>query len=163
MKYANIKNGITNIIEVEPGKVAEIQAAGLTIIDISGLDPQPKKGWLYNDQTEEFSAPVSPASKLKWLHLTASSDEVLANNTDTVDITITIRQTQDPESAVVNYTGTERVVVNGFGAVKIPFANGTYTKSYKVPRDKSGKIEFRPADSTKYNVANTLTIWALAE
>ena len=161
MKYAHIKNGITNIIEVEPGKVAELQAAGLVLVDITGIDPQPQKGWLYNDQTGEFTNPF--VNTKKWLHLTASSDEVIADNTDTVDITITIRQTQDPESAVVNYTGTERVIVNGFGAVKIPFANGTYTRAYKVPRDKSGKIEFRPADSTKYNVANTLTIWALAE
>ena len=32
---------------------------------------------------------------------------------------------------------------------------------FKASPDKSGEIIFTPANSTKYNVANSLTIWAL--
>ena len=55
MRYANIVNGVVNIIEVEPEKVNELEKSGLVLIDIRNVNPKPKKGWLYDG--EIFSEP----------------------------------------------------------------------------------------------------------
>ena len=58
-KYAHIVGNKANLIVVEDNKVKELQDAGLTIIDISGIHPKPKSGWHYNPATKSFSEPAA--------------------------------------------------------------------------------------------------------
>lgn len=52
--YTVIKDGkVVNIIKGPESLTIQ----GLTLIDITNLDPQPKKGWFYTD--ESFIEPVS--------------------------------------------------------------------------------------------------------
>lgn len=60
-KYVRILNGKVNSIVIEDDKVEELQNAGVEIIDVTDIIPQPQTGWLYDSVTEIFSEP--PVSK----------------------------------------------------------------------------------------------------
>lgn len=56
-KYAQIIKNKVNLIVVEDDKVDELRNAGLTIIDVSEIDPKPQAGWLYDSDAKTFSEP----------------------------------------------------------------------------------------------------------
>lgn len=164
MQYAHIKNNNrVNIIEVEPEKVSELQANGVNIIDISSLPIKPKKNWVYDSQSQTFFAPpeiILQKSK-PCIHLTADKDELIADNKDIINISLTIRKTKNIESDIINYNKTERIEIKGYGAIKANFVNGIYTKQLKT--NQSGVFKFKIKDDEKYNAVNVLKIWALVE
>lgn len=59
-KYVQILNGKANPIVIEDDKVEELQNAGIKIIDVTDIIPQPQTGWLYNSETGIFSEPPIP-------------------------------------------------------------------------------------------------------
>ena len=59
--YAQIINDKVNLITIEDDKVEELRVAGIIIIDITNIIPQPQTGWLYDSKTEIFSEPPVPS------------------------------------------------------------------------------------------------------
>lgn len=63
MDYAQIINGVVNMIVVENEQILnELRSTGLTIIDITSLDPKPSSGWTYNGTV--FSPPIFSFAKI---------------------------------------------------------------------------------------------------
>lgn len=65
MKLCQIINGIAWWI-FEPEIMPEFaNAPGVTLKDITSLDPQPQEGWLYHEANDTFSPPPEPQSPLE--------------------------------------------------------------------------------------------------
>jgi hypothetical protein len=92
--YAQIMNivsnvGTVNMIVCADDKVAELQAAGLTIINVTSVSPKPSTGWTYNTSTQVFTAPSVPTRYSCVVAL--SKTEILANGTDSTTISGVIK------------------------------------------------------------------------
>lgn len=82
--YAQIVNGVVNLIMVKPSKVQDlINNNGLTIVDISQENPKPQTGWLYdgNNFTEPTIQQVKIIpSKHFWNRFTKKEREDLCSS-----------------------------------------------------------------------------------
>jgi hypothetical protein len=64
MKYAQIKKGKVNIIEVPSKKVADdLISNGVELVDISRLKDKPQQGWSYNGS--KFIEPETKPEEVK--------------------------------------------------------------------------------------------------
>ncbi|WP_018306455.1 hypothetical protein [Desulfitobacterium hafniense] len=57
MKLCQIINGIAWWIFESEEMPEFANVPGVVLKDITGLDPQPQEGWLYDETTDSFSAP----------------------------------------------------------------------------------------------------------
>jgi len=168
--YAQIIDGITNIIEVEPEMVQPLRDNGLTIIDITSLDPQPKTGWEYDYDTGEFIPPETPETPVVnylYIHLEMTDGDgrepigIKNDGVDGLSVVATFRQSEDPESSVLtSVTGMSwRVTIRDisnqvYDIVDVTFTNGVSSFVYTTS-DKPAICYIREYDLEKVTFGDT--------
>jgi len=141
--FVMIKNGTANPIVVEDGNAQGLIDAGLTIIDVSELDPKPQSGWLYDAETGTFTAPIVEEATNLYIHLEMTDGDgreplgILNDGIDSLGIVATFRASSDPASPVIAaVTGfSRRVTIRNearqiYDIVDVTFTDGVATFDY---------------------------------
>ena len=143
MQYAQIKNGKVNLIEIaDEIALADLQAAGLTIVDISQLETEPQIGWEYDEDTGAFAAPEEQSSDCVYLHLVMSGGDGgdppgLANDgEESITVNATFRAGENADSDIITAVDiTRRINIkdssgNIADIVKVAFTAGVCQIDY---------------------------------
>ena len=140
MQYAQIKSGKVNLIKIADATALEaLRLAGLTIIDISNLETQPKIGWVYDANTNTFSAPEE--EQFIYLHLNLSGGDgeeipgIANDGTESITVTAALRLGSEEDSDIialdfsirVNILDNNNTIVD---IIKVNFVSGECSFNY---------------------------------
>jgi len=165
MKYAQILNDKVHWIGEYDTPPEFNESVGL-FIDVTELEEQPKEGWSYNSENQSFLTNEEVINYL-YIYLAMTDGDgrkplgIKNDGIDSLGIVATFRQTEDPESVVIEVITdmSWRVTIREssgsiYDIIDVIFTNGIASLNY-VTTNKTSICDIKESDFEKITFGGT--------